>query len=349
MIIAAGALTASGLFYFNNVNFEKGKAKNDHGSIIEEKEPGTTTMTNSEDSTVIREKPVSSLASDKNSIPTGIPQIKHPGIVLPSASIYSSDNFTLYTGANKKKAEEYLIFFEAFKRYFSLNYYDLSGLGKIQVYIFLDPADYDKYKTNDSAYGYYLYDEHLFVSHDQAGFGTYAHELVHAFTNDMLLKQPDWFIEGFPTFFEKLYGYYNENGELKLVLGAQNPWRVQELVQAIDSGKEVKPTLLAVARHESAKGNERLLSLYLYKNGWLSPYVNKVKSAALIDNNAQFILDVSGKSLSDLEKDWSIWLDEVIADAKSSRSSLNNIPTSFVLNNKKEWDAWLVTHNIPLP
>lgn len=263
-----------------------------------------------------------------------------PGFDSPkNYTAYQYGNYLLFTDIDKNEALADLIYFNTFRSYFKKNFFDFPDQ-LVNVYIFKNQGDYQFAQKCESQYGCYWIKEHLVISFKDSGPGTLGHELVHNFAFDGVKNMPDWFSEGLPTFFERLYGYYDDSKNLKLLLGFNNPWREQEFVSMLDSHQIQKPTLLAVAQHKSIKDTERLLSLYLYQKGWLKSYAQKVAAASSVDNDARLIMETSGKTLADLESDWSSWLDGIIANVKSPTSTLNYVPVSFILQDKKSWDDW---------
>src|SRR5437879_13689473 len=79
-----------------------------------------------------------------------------------------------------------------------------------------------------ASFGMYFYSPKLLATYEDSGLGTFAHETLHAFAEKDLRDGPTWADEGIPTFFEKFYGYWN-NGELVLLWGFQDPWRMKAL------------------------------------------------------------------------------------------------------------------------
>ncbi len=255
---------------------------------------------------------------------------------------YSSENFTLTTDLSASDADKLLKFFEAFKKYFEINYFMAAVSGKIEVVIFNSRDDFTKYFGSSLYWGWGEVETRLVVSYRSAGIGTYANFISGIFLGDVLKFSGDWFDYGFSKFFEKSMGYYENINGLKLMEGLPNPWRREEFVKSIDSGAK-KPTLEDIIKgnYETPTGTtERLLTEYLHKNGWWKNYVKeRIKLGKnYADTDANLIAQISEKTLSELESDWSNWLDNVIATTKSSQ--VNSIPASFVLENEQAWDAW---------
>jgi len=82
--------------------------------------------------------------------------------------------------------------------------------------------------ANPPNFGIFLYQSNLFATYEDSGLGTFAHEIMHPLVERNLKDRPVWAIEGIPTFFEKFYGYW-EDDRLTVNWGYQNPWRIEML------------------------------------------------------------------------------------------------------------------------
>jgi len=72
------------------------------------------------------------------------------------------------------------------------------------------------------------------------------------------------------------------------------------------------------------------------KNEYDNFYVESVMQYA--DSDASLIIQISEKTLSELESDWSEWLDVVINTTESGE--IDSILSSFVAEYKGAWDSW---------
>src|SRR5262249_30089421 len=104
----------------------------------------------------------------------------------------------------------------------------------IQVYVLADQKRFEEFAHRElsvpgpAGFGMYLYSRKLLATYEDSGLGTFTHEAFHAFVEKDLANHPAWADEGIPTFFEKFYGYWN-NDDLVLFWGFQNPWRIEAL------------------------------------------------------------------------------------------------------------------------
>lgn len=271
-------------------------------------------------------------------IPSPPPSSPQPdSLNIPSSFVeYNSDGFNLFTDLSEQEAKVQLQLFEDFKQYFSRNFFDVSDIQDINIILFSTKEAYELYSSSSSPYGYYDISSRTFVSHFQAGIGTFTHEIVHGFLHDKIPQNPEWFNEGLPAFFEKIFGYHDSDG-LHIVLGFQNPWRVRSFVDNDLPALNEKPTLTSISKNEFDTTIDRFLAVYLYESGLLNDYIDSLIKTKTKSNSPDLIVEISGRSLTELEIDFSEYLDQVIADALSEESSLDSIPSSFVTQSLEEW------------
>lgn len=274
-----------------------------------------------------------------------------------TGGIYKTANFVLYTDLNDSDANEFLKFFEAFKKYFEINYFTLTqSQGEtISVIIYKDPNDYytefEIDEDDDYRFGFNNISYRMIVSHKDSGLGTYANFISTYYMLNRVGYPSDWFSIGFPRFFEKFIGYYDDDYGLKIMEGLPNPWRREQFVSSIDSNNTNKPTVRNILEGNfktSVDDTNRLLTEYLHEKKRLKLYAadrawrgkSYVENA---DDGMNVLTQTLGMTESQLEADWSIWIDNVIATTKSGQ--INSVPASFVLENKQAWDAWWATNS----
>ena len=104
----------------------------------------------------------------------------------------------------------------------------------IRTFVLTDQAQYEDFVNNQlrvpgpAGFGIYLYSNKVLATYEDSGLGTFAHEILYPLVERNLSSCPPWAVEGIPAFFEKFYGYW-ENDKLVLFWGFQNPWRIEEL------------------------------------------------------------------------------------------------------------------------
>lgn len=142
----------------------------------------------------------------------------------------------------------------------------------IQVLVLQDKDDFHQFLrehfavANPPNFGIFLFRHNLFATYEGSGLGTFAHEILHPLVESNLKGRPIWAIEGIPAFFEKFYGYW-QNDELVLDWGYQNPWRIQALgtnLTRLDLKAILTTTETPGPYNES---DRRMVSMFLWEQG----------------------------------------------------------------------------------
>ena len=101
----------------------------------------------------------------------------------------------------------------------------------IHAYVLKDRDSYKSFMTKmemlaeSQTGGIYLTGIDSFVTYEDAGYGTFAHEIMHPLARVNLGRAPLWTVEGIPGFFEMFFGYWSGN-KLVMRFGFYNPWRI---------------------------------------------------------------------------------------------------------------------------
>lgn len=123
-------------------------------------------------------------------------------------------------------------------------------------------------------YGVYLEQIHGFVTYENAGFGTFSHEIMHPLLRADFPRLPEWAVEGIPAFFEKFFGYWQDNRPV-LKFGFQNPWRIRELGARLGS-LDLEHILNHPGQHDTSE--KRMVSVFLYQKGKLRRYLDLART-----------------------------------------------------------------------
>ncbi|MCX6784294.1 MAG: hypothetical protein NT141_04525 [candidate division WWE3 bacterium] len=264
------------------------------------------------------------------------PNLKQTIYQSPSLkNTYESANYIINTDIGESKAKTYLEFFEGFRGYFSRNFFTISNKGRLQIYIFSNLNDFNKFKTADSEYGYYNLQPKEIISYSDAGFGTFAHELVHSFIDQENYRVPDWLQEGFPAMFEKIYGYY-ESGKMLACTGYPNPWRFEEFKKDIAASGST-PKIIDIIHHQSSKDTEQIFASFLWQSGYFNKYLILTASKRNVFESEETTLNkATGLTTDQLEKSWKGWVNNLNASQE-----ISNLPGSAIQSNKQEFNKWL--------
>lgn len=115
-------------------------------------------------------------------------------------------------------------------------------------------------------FGLFLSAQKMFVTYEDSGLGTFAHEILHPLVERNLKDRPLWALEGIPTFFEKFYGYWKDD-ELTVHWGYQNPWRIEMLGTNLT---QLDLKSLLATRDPQGQYHEsdlRMVSMFLWEQG----------------------------------------------------------------------------------
>jgi len=235
-------------------------------------------------------------------------------------------------------------FSDGFIRVINRDFFRATFNYPIHVYVLKDQASMNiflKQKANvddTDLYGIYLPRFNGFVTREDSGYGTFSHEILHPLIAANLKNIPQWAVEGLPSFFEKFFGYYDNNSPV-LQFGFQNPWRIEKM------GDKILTLNLADIINSGQKygtSEKRLVSVFLYKNGKLVKFIDAVKT-----NNKHgyktFFEAAFEKNMSEVTPLWKTYINEIVRD----RERIIKIPGSRVFDSKESFDAFMKSHDIP--
>jgi hypothetical protein len=192
-----------------------------------------------------------------------------------------------------------------------------------------------------SDFGYYDPQARAFFTYPDSGYGTYAHEFIHAVVYDCDLQLEPWAQEGIPAIFEKIYGYCNYANPV-FFLGYPNPWRVKALNRSLTT-----IDLQAVVLNTSSAGisceEQREVGLFLLKEGRLRRYLELARTGRK-DGFPTLFESAMQASLSDIVPKWRYHLEGLQRKA----DKIQEIPGSAYFSTKKEFDNFLSTDGLIL-
>jgi hypothetical protein len=186
-------------------------------------------------------------------------------------------------------------------------------------------------------FGIYLSSLRCFVTFEDSGFGTFAHEIMHPLVRANLPHTPTWADEGLPSFFEKGFGYWNGQ-DMVLHLGYQNPWRIEELGDRLNS-LALKDIVTASERYGTSE--KRLVSVFLYSQGRLKAFIDLVQRNRK-NGYGTFIEAAFNRRFSEIQPLWSAYLRDILAD----RKAVLRIPPTEVLGTRDAFTGFMRTHNL---
>lgn len=256
-------------------------------------------------------------------------------------NIKSTKYFIFHYGDNEEKVDYLSRCADGFIDAVSKDFFKANFSYPIHAYVFKDSTSFNRYckiELNEPRplYGTYVPNRHSFYTYQDSGLGTFAHEIMHPLMEFNFPNAPAWCNEGIPTFFEKIFGYF-EKDQITLNYGYQNPWRIKGIHEKI-----LHLDLKDLVQGSSNSRNEsemRMLSVFIYQNGLLKKYFdllrNKPKMAPV-----EGIESLFRKSIAEIQVSWKKYLEEVDKNSEI----LYEIPMSYIAPDARAYDQFLKEH-----
>jgi hypothetical protein len=219
----------------------------------------------------------------------------------------------------------------------------------IRVLVLEDRARFQEFLRREihdpdpPGFGIYLGKHKLFATYEDSGLGTFAHEIMHPLVERNLRNRPLWAMEGIPTFFEKFYGYW-EQDDLVVHWGYQNPWRIEALgtnLIHLDLHAILGTTQSQGQYHES---DLRMVSMFLWEQGRFQRFLRLIERGEMNGYKSYFeaALEMPVEQAVPL---WQDYLDKVAA----RRSEIVRLPPSAILANESDWGRFMKLNEISVP
>jgi hypothetical protein len=193
--------------------------------------------------------------------------------------------------------------------------------------------------ANPPRFGCYVPPIKTFVTYESAGFGTFAHEIIHPFIERNWPDRPVWTAEAIPTFFEKFYGYW-KGDQLVLHWGFQNPWRIEALgpkLGALDL-KAILTDPDETGYHES---EQRMVSLFLWQQGCFKELLNVIARRDT-KGYGSFIEAAMGRPIDEIVPLWQAYLKDVV----DHRQEHLDLPPSTILEDEGAFRKFAERHHL---
>lgn len=184
------------------------------------------------------------------------------------------------------------------------------------VFLFKDDKSYRSwakklYGDDDlSRFGYYKPGMKVMLMNISTGTGTLVHEMTHALVRYDFPDIPSWFNEGLGSLYERSSLSNNQ------IMGYVN-WRLPALQEAIDKNTYTTLSSLVKTNDDEFYGDRsdvnyaqaRYLCMYLQETGLLKKFYKSFRDNYNNDNTGKNTLEkITGKNLSDLDKDYVAWV-----------------------------------------
>lgn len=138
----------------------------------------------------------------------------------------------------------------------------------ISILILPDEAAYNKFLSEKmkspipGSFGCYFENLNWIIIHAQNSWGGVAHEIIHPIITRNYPYMPAWGKEGIAAFFERFYGYVDDNGRLKIIWGFHSPGRIKAMENSILDLDLEKVAEEVQYGNESDQSEVRLISVF---------------------------------------------------------------------------------------
>lgn len=279
------------------------------------------------------------------------------GVALPPASAQDqvlgqfpvnkkTQFFEFYFMRQSSLVEEVPRFADAFVQLVNQEFFKADYDYPIKVMVLEDHAKFQDFLRrqfgveNPPNFGIFFGELKCFVTHESAGIGTFAHEILHPLVERNLPLHPVWATEGIPSFFEKFYGYW-DGEKLVAQFGYQNPWRIQAIgaeLLNLDLGQ-----ILAYRDTQGRfrESEQRMVSMFMWKHGKFKKMLQQIQTGVPIDGYQTWFEAAMGMKVPELEPLWRAYLKEVAAS-----HHLFALPPSTILPDEQSYNLFAARHNL---
>lgn len=262
--------------------------------------------------------------------------------------------FDIHAKRNSPRVAEIGHFGDEFIKLVNREFFKAEFNYPIRVLVLEDRANFKDFLRTElhiedpPNFGMYFSRFNMFVSFEDSGLGTFAHEILHPLVERNLTDRPLWAMEGIPTFFEKFYGYWRDD-ELVAYWGFQNPWRIQQLgtnlthldLTQVIADPEHTSAFSAVERQESSW---RMVSVFLWQQGRFKRFLRLIQAR----DKAGYPTYFEGSMGMPIEKIVPLWK-EYLARVESQRSEILSLPPSTILSDEPTFQRFVDATTILLP
>lgn len=233
------------------------------------------------------------------------------------------DLFVVATNADRPMLERCKGTVRRAYRALTRTYFEKKPDRPLSVYLFRDKTSYEDYTVRhykadkpSTPFGFYWPSERKLVMNIDTGTGTLVHEMVHPLLAADFPEAPVWFNEGLASLYEQCQ--FEDEDRIR---GLVN-WRLPALQTALAGHRLISLVDLTALPTDKFYDDTRLpyaearyLCMYLQEQGRLVDFYKRFRSnAAAADPAARdrtgdaTLVEVTGESLTGLEKKWLAWV-----------------------------------------
>ncbi|MBX9694306.1 MAG: tetratricopeptide repeat protein [Cyanobacteria bacterium] len=246
--------------------------------------------------------------------------------------------FVLCTDLSPDSARSLADNIEGFLKYIDQNLCKVKFDSDVHLFVWNNPEKFRQFaRANNrttALYGWYSPSYNAVFSYSNSGFGTLTHELMRKVVESIPFMD-EWAKEGIPSLFEKIFGY-REGDQLRLALGAQNPWRIEALSKRLK--KLDLRSIIAEQWPALTVSEERLAAIFLLKNGFLRRYLELSENGEIGDYATIFEATFE-KRVDELVPEWQSYLNHI----HQAEPTIRKLPISTIFKSKEEFDRFEAT------
>lgn len=247
------------------------------------------------------------------------------------------------------KANEFARFADGFVDLVNRDFIKVEFDYPIRVLVLPDRARFQQFLREELSmgdppnFGIYFDAFKIFVTYEDSGLGTFAHEIMHPLVNRNLHHCPAWASEAIPSFFEKFIGYW-DGDRLVAQWGYQNPWRIRALddhLTTLDLGRILRDKRGVTNFNNSER---RLVTVFLWQHGKLQQFMRltATRDRAGFRSHFEAAMEMPLKQIIPLWEDY-------LKSVASQRIDILQIPASRILENQKAFDQFMLASGLGVP
>jgi hypothetical protein len=265
------------------------------------------------------------------------------GLEMHFKNEYKSEYMVFHYNDDVSRAKDLAEFCDGFIDVINTEFFKANFKYPIHAYVLKDRDSYKSFMKKMEMFaqtqtaGIFLTGMDSFVTYEDAGYGTFAHEIMHPLVRVNLGSAPPWTVEGLPGFFEMFFGYWSRN-KLVLRFGFHNRWRIWQMKEKILS-LDIESIVKAQGDHGTSE--MWMVSQFLHKHGKLKEYIKLVGSHIKIGYST-FIEAMFKKRLFRIIPEWETYLYEVY----NSRDQIYRIPQSDIFDSKEQYESFMKANGL---
>lgn len=243
--------------------------------------------------------------------------------------------FTFHYQSTEWDAPNFVRFADAFVDLVNRDFLPVQFDYPITVIMLPDKDTYQKFVRREFAqrempdFGFHSSAFKTFVTYEDTGLGTFAHEIMHPLIDRNLPDAPRWASEAIPSFFEKFFGYW-EGDELRAEWGYHNSWRLEKIGENLPF---VDLTAIVTHRPPPNDFERRLVGLFLWRHGKFENFIRLI-AARKRNGFPSYFEAAMEKPMKDILPLWQDYLSEIIANLEPAMK----IPSSQILPDRAAFD-----------